>query len=184
IKGELTGEKAAGFYYTKARIPDRELDAPQIHPQAKVALTWAKTNASYWLGLIAAHQGSSESAIDWLNTRTLEATPDGPWTTGARYNLGRVYEAEGQFEKAVESYRANSGAPDRHGNLLRAFWLQPPESGEERVSSEEAERSASEADERPKGDSAESAEASPEEETSSPPADSPQKAPAEEPEET
>ena len=184
IKGELTGEKAAGFYYTKARIPDRELNAPQIRPQVKVALTWAKTNASYWLGLIAAHQGSSESAVDWLNTRTLEAIPDGPWTTGARYNLGRVYEAEGQIEKAVESYRANSGAADRHGNLLRAFWLQPPSSAESPKPTEGPEEPAAEPDDRSGSDPQESPEASPEEETTNPPADSPQKAPAEEPGET
>jgi hypothetical protein len=149
IKGELTGEKAAGFYYTKARIPDRDLNAPQVPPQAKKVLTWAKTNASYWLGLIAAHQGSSEAAVDWLKTRTLEAIPNGPWTSGARYNLGRVYEAQGQIDKAVESYRLNSGAPDRHGNLLRALWLQPPGSTESPESTESTEEPATEPAESP-----------------------------------
>jgi len=180
IKGELTGEKAAGFYYTKARIPDRDLNAPQVPRQAKVALTWAKTNASYWLGLIAAHQGSAEAAVDWLETRTLEAIPDGPWTSGARYNLGRVYESEGQIDKAVESYRLNSDAPDRHGNLLRALWLQPSGSSESPESTESAEEPAAEPADRPQSDSPESARESPEEEAPSEPADSPQKAPAEE----
>lgn len=180
IKGQLTGEKAAGFYYTKARIPNRDLNAPGLHPRLKPALTWAKSNASYWLGLIAAHQGSSEAAVDWLETRTLEAIPDGPWTSGARYNLGRVYEAEGQIDKAVESYRLNSGAPNRHGNLLRALWLQPPGSSESPESTEGAEEPVAEPGDRPQSDSPESAGESPQEETSNEPADSPQTAPAEE----
>ena len=104
--------------------------------------------------------------------------------SGARYNLGRVYEAEGQIDKAVESYRLNSGAPDGHGNLLRALWLQPPGSTEIPESTESPEEPATEPGDRPQSDSPESARESPEEETPSEPADSPQKAPAEEPGET
>ncbi|MHC4176502.1 MAG: tetratricopeptide repeat protein, partial [Planctomycetota bacterium] len=37
-----------------------------------------------------------QTAIDYLRTRTIEASPDGPWTEGADYNLARCYEATGQ----------------------------------------------------------------------------------------
>jgi hypothetical protein len=133
--------------------------------------------------LVAAQEGNSEAAIDWLKTRTLEADPDGPWTAGARYNLGRVYEAEGRIEEAVECYRADADVPERHGNLLRAHWLKPTESPEPTdspESTEDAEKPATEPDEPPKSDSPESAEPSEEEANASGPAESSGEAPDEE----
>ena len=88
------------------------------------ALARAKIHASYWLGLIAAEQGNSEPAIDWLATRTLQTTPNGPWTGGATYNLGRVYEANGQIAEAAKAYRSDTQSPALHGNVVRANWLQ------------------------------------------------------------
>jgi hypothetical protein len=40
--------------------------------------------------------------------------------------LGRVYEAWGKPQKAIECYRTEvqREAPDRPGNLLRARWLE------------------------------------------------------------
>ena len=127
MKGIFTGEQSAATYYQLARPPERFLDSDEVDPQIRPALARAKMDASYWLGLIAAQEGHTEAAVDWLATRTLEATPDGPWTPGAKYNLGRLYEAEGEIAKAVEAYRSDTDSPARHGNLLRARWLQPPE---------------------------------------------------------
>ncbi|MFH1267432.1 MAG: hypothetical protein ABIK89_17045 [Planctomycetota bacterium] len=126
FKGIFSGEQSATTFYQSARPPERLLNDGRMEPAIRKALVRAKTDASYWLGLIAAGQGHREAAIDWLSTRTLEATPDGPWTSGARYNLGRTYEADGQIAKAIETYRSDNGSPVRHGNLLRAHWLQPP----------------------------------------------------------
>jgi hypothetical protein len=125
FKGELTGEKGATYYYLRARVPNPELQAPELDPNFRAALTWDKMVASYWLGLVAAEEGNTEAAVDWLTTRTLESFPDSPWTPGATYNLARVYEADGQIAKAVETYRSDPDSPARHGNLLRARWLQP-----------------------------------------------------------
>jgi len=130
FQGQFTGEQSATYYYARARLPNRDLQSPEIDPNLRAVLTWAKMDASYWLGLIAAHQGNTEAAIDWLATRTLEPFPNGPWTPGAKYNLGRVYEADGQIAKAVEAYRSDADSPARHGNLLRARWLQPSDTSE------------------------------------------------------
>ena len=63
-----------------------------------------------------------EVAIHWLKDRTLDAFPDGVWTAGARYNLGRTYEALGRIEDARRVYYQSEGN-QRHGNLLRAMLL-------------------------------------------------------------
>jgi tetratricopeptide (TPR) repeat protein len=97
----------------------------------------AKQDASYWLGLMNLDLGQIELrrnhrddalkhyhvAIDYLLTRTLEASPDGPWTPGANYNLGRCYEAIRQYDEAITRYTADLTSPGYHGNLLRARWL-------------------------------------------------------------
>jgi tetratricopeptide (TPR) repeat protein len=84
----------------------------------------AKQDASYWLGLIAFQKGSYTSAIDYFAERTLAAMPDnGPWTTGAMYNLARCYEATGKAADAGKLYQAAPQSPGFYGNLLRAQWL-------------------------------------------------------------
>lgn len=89
-----------------------------------------KQNASYWLGLIAYEDGQYEAAIHFFDRQTLQATPDGPWTNGARYNLARAYEVlarqtgeTDKYERAIENYRAGQ-SPQRHGNLIRARRLE------------------------------------------------------------
>ena len=83
----------------------------------------AKQDASYWLGLVAFDSGQFKLAIDFFQNRTLQATPDGPWTHGARYNLGRSYEALGDLRQARQAYLRDK-SPQRHGSLLRARRLQ------------------------------------------------------------
>ncbi len=148
FKGRFLGEEAATPYYQAARPPDREINQfPDLfyrslkaaHPDADEAslreaaqqraavevpaIVRAKQDASYWLGLLAYEQGSFPAAIDYLAKRTLEASPDGPWTHGARYNLARTYEASGDLDKAISQFAADPLSPSRRGNLLRARWL-------------------------------------------------------------
>lgn len=93
-----------------------------------------KLDASYWLGLIAFEQGNYASAIDYFAKRTLEASPDGPWTLGAQYNLARAREAMGPPQKAVEQYQAGVVSYSYYGNLLRARWLkQAASAGDKRA---------------------------------------------------
>ncbi len=81
-----------------------------------------KQHASYWLGLAQYDLGEYETAIHWLKDRTLDAYPNGVWTAGARYNLGRTYEALNRIEDARRLY-FQSDSPQRHGDLLRARLL-------------------------------------------------------------
>ena len=72
---------------------------------------------------MAFERGDYVTALDYFEKRTLEASPDGPWTAGARYNLGRAYEALGRRNEAIAAYRGDDSA-QRHGSELRARWLE------------------------------------------------------------
>ncbi len=100
---------------------------PQVAAQQFKALQGqlakGRDNTSYWIGLIHFDTENPASAVDWLDGRTLQAHPDGPWTSGARYNLGRAYEELGAYELAQDLYIADE-SPQQHGNLLRAKRLQ------------------------------------------------------------
>ncbi|MDZ7620632.1 MAG: tetratricopeptide repeat protein, partial [Patescibacteria group bacterium] len=126
FKGRFVGEESATQYYQAARPANSQLDqfaaffyeamkAAQpgaddaaIHEAAaqraaieRPVFARGKQDASYWLGLMAYEQGAYDAALDYLAKRTLDASPDGPWTHGARYNLARTYEATGELDKAV-----------------------------------------------------------------------------------
>ena len=86
---------------------------------AKADSIKAKQHSSYWLGLVHYDSGNYDSASAWFEQRCLALYPDGPWTAGARYNLARCYEANGEYEKARDLYLADDSA-QQHGNLVRA----------------------------------------------------------------
>ncbi len=98
-------------------MPDREWQ--ERLQMAKRFQVQSKEFGSYWLGLTQMEQQAFDVAINWFKTRTLESTPDGPWTAGARYNLARCYEALGRTEEARQLYLIDE-SPQRHGSLLRA----------------------------------------------------------------
>jgi len=126
LRGRFLGQPSATWCYQLARMSDRqlaELNSPETAQQVEV-LRMAKQFATYWLGVLAYEQRNYPSARDYLLARTLEAYPRSPWTAGAKYNLGRVYEAEKQYAKAIQQYRGNSEALDEFGNRLRARWLE------------------------------------------------------------
>jgi tetratricopeptide (TPR) repeat protein len=107
-----------------ARVPDDDLARLKLTPQERYLVDHTKQDASYWLGLVAFERGRYAAAVEHLRKRTLEASPDGPWTAGARYNLARCYEALGRDAEAVELYESDT-SPQRAGNLLRARRLTP-----------------------------------------------------------
>ena len=119
FKGDFDGEKGAKRLYMESRPSQFQVDAIRISPEQKKILTEVKQAASFWLGLIAFEQKDYPIAVDYLRERVLIASPDGPWTPGARYNLGRTYEALGETEKAVAQYQLDT-SPQSTGNRLRA----------------------------------------------------------------
>jgi hypothetical protein len=149
VLGRYTGDEGANFFYQLVRPAEIEfaqreadarrqaneapLQAPDKRPMVEQFLSEtyyriellrrAKQDASYWLGLAAFERELYDAALDYFSERTLAATPDGPWTHGAYYNLGRTYEALGQVDQACAAYRGDKTSPQRHGNLLRARWL-------------------------------------------------------------
>jgi tetratricopeptide (TPR) repeat protein len=123
FKGQLAGDESATHYYQIARPSNADISAAKLTPLERSLYIRAKQNASYWLGLVSYERGKFPEAIDYFATRTLQAWPDGPWTSGANYNLGRTYEASGQIGKAIAQYRHEKPAADV-AQLLRAAWLE------------------------------------------------------------
>ncbi len=121
---ETEDKDGAKAFYLQSRPSRRTIVNSGLLPSQQDVVTIGKQDASYWLGLIvfeeAARQGSGyDVALDFFKKRVLADYPNGPWTTGAQYNLGRTYEAMGQNDLARAAYEAGEG-PQRHGNLLRA----------------------------------------------------------------
>ncbi len=104
-------------------IPPERLQ--QIQQQAqRVEQLWqamlqAKEDATYWLGLAAYDRGDYETAVEYLKHRILENEKYRRWINGARYNLGRAYEAAGKYQQAVAAYESDTSL-QRHGSVLRA----------------------------------------------------------------
>ena len=119
FKGALDGPRSAKAHYLNSRLSKQQVARSRMPAEQKKIWQTAKEDASYWLGLIAFEQKNYPVAVDYFSRRTLEATPDGPWTDGAHYNLGRTYEALGQLEPAIELFQSDR-SPQKHGNRLRA----------------------------------------------------------------
>ncbi len=146
LRGRFSGPGSALERYQRARPSDKQIEAavageapprdvvardtnaaptpPRALTEGEAArIRRAKQDASYWLGLLAFERGDYDTAVDYFAQRTLAATPDGPWTAAAQYNLGRALEASGDPTSAIEHYEF-ADSPQRHGNLLRARSLQ------------------------------------------------------------
>ncbi|MCE5301530.1 MAG: hypothetical protein LLF97_00295 [Planctomycetaceae bacterium] len=123
LKGEFTGDNGAIRYYQLARPSNEELAASSIPGAEKFLYFRGKQDAGYWLGLVAFQRGNYSAAADYFAIRTLQATPNGPWTPGARYNLGRTFETLGDDRRAVVQYEEAADLPGGLGGLIRAKWL-------------------------------------------------------------
>jgi tetratricopeptide (TPR) repeat protein len=143
LMGQFSGERGAMRYYQLSRPSDADIErglgfsqedmedlqgkfSPDEwqHAGNRYALLApiAKHDASYWLGLVAYERGNYKTAADYFTKRTLDVNAESPWRAGAVYNLARAQEALDLTEGAVSLYR-DYGSPQRHGNLLRARWL-------------------------------------------------------------
>ena len=98
----------------------------QLQQQAETlwqAMTQAKEDATYWLGLASYDRGDYPLAVEYFKQRILQHSEYRRWIDGARYNLGRSYEALGKYAEAVAAYESDTSL-QRHGNVLRALRLQ------------------------------------------------------------
>jgi tetratricopeptide (TPR) repeat protein len=119
FQGSFDGDESAKKYYRTTRPSNDRIEKSRIHPEEKRLVEEAKMHASYWLGLLLYEQQHYDNAANYFDRFTLRATPDGPWTLGARYNLARAYEAQGLTDKAIALYESDT-SPQSHGNRLRA----------------------------------------------------------------
>jgi hypothetical protein len=124
LKGKLIGNEGATKFYQDARPSNQDLVSANAPMSMKQLQMFAKQDASYWSGLIQYQRGNYPAAIDYFMTRTLLQAPNGPWTTGASYNLARTFEISGEAERAILQYQGNDRSVGHHGELLRAKWLQ------------------------------------------------------------
>ncbi|MCH8840274.1 MAG: hypothetical protein IH831_06280 [Planctomycetes bacterium] len=116
------GHRAATRLYQDRLVRPSEKTLRTLETDKQAIYRMSKADASYWLGLLSYDVGKYEVAADWLLARTLKATPNGPWTAGARYNLARTREALGDVVQAIELLQEDD-SPQRHGNLLKARQL-------------------------------------------------------------
>jgi len=116
-------DHGANGLYQMARLTQEQIESLKLEPVQKELLRRAKQNASYWLGLIAYERGMFDLAVEYFEVRTLQAHPQGVWTHGANYNLGRALESAGRNAEAIARYESDKTSPQYHGNHLRAGWL-------------------------------------------------------------
>ena len=83
----------------------------------------AKADATYWLGQLALQRKDYKTAARYFR-RIVDAAPDGRWAPGARYQLGRALEAQGQLQAAIDVYEAETSPQQRDANVFRARRLQ------------------------------------------------------------
>jgi tetratricopeptide (TPR) repeat protein len=113
-------QDALVLYQDRSVRPPKDVLA-KLEPAKQIVYRAAKAEASYWLGLLSYDRGKYEVAEAWLGERTLEHLPKGRWADGARYNLARAHEAQGDLKRAIELLESDPPeAPQRHGNLVRA----------------------------------------------------------------
>ena len=132
--------KGAKSYFLMCRPPDAVIEKLRSDPtiqrqiglnqmasrelQARLQfLQLGKHTASYWLGQATFDNGEFVVARNWFEELTLAAQPNGAWKHGARYYLARTLEMLGEVTVAREIY-VNDESPQRHGNLLRARFLE------------------------------------------------------------
>ncbi|MGC3967328.1 MAG: hypothetical protein QM775_08140 [Pirellulales bacterium] len=109
-------------WYQVARPAESDLENLELQTRDWEYLHRMKQHATYWLGLVAYDMANYETAATYLE-KVLTDPANGGWTTGARYNLGRAYEAEaGATKDAAEATRLRKKASE----VYRATYLNVP----------------------------------------------------------
>ncbi|MCA9183958.1 MAG: hypothetical protein R3E01_17415 [Pirellulaceae bacterium] len=116
----------------KTPLPEDPVDRERYLDALIGRMKVAKVHASYWLGLVTYESEQYEVATDYFDTRTLQADPEGQWTAGAHYNLGRSYEAIALRDQSADAllraqqeleFQLEPPSAQQTGNLLRAARL-------------------------------------------------------------
>ncbi|QDT75130.1 transglutaminase domain-containing protein [Lacipirellula limnantheis] len=118
------GHQEALILYQDPTVRPGNATLNKLDPAKRQVYSDSKAAAGYWLGLLSYDRGNFDVALDWLDERTLDQNRSSQWADGARYNVARTQEALGDLEAAIATLQSDpKGAPQRHGNLLRAKQL-------------------------------------------------------------
>lgn len=101
--------------------------------QAQNYFRKAKFDVAVFLGMANIYRGKFDTAIDWLQKRTLDLKGTEKWHAHAHYLLGRAYEDSKDVKKAAEEFKYEN-SPQAAGNRVRLRKLRqmyPTELGEE-----------------------------------------------------
>ncbi|MCP4194120.1 MAG: hypothetical protein GY768_26215 [Planctomycetaceae bacterium] len=148
-------------YYLECRRPNSEIEAIDKIPigegktpeqvaayqqrldEVQSLMIRTKQSATYWLGLIAFERGEYQVAANYFEKRLIEAYPGSMWISGAKYNLGRCYEAMGvrdqdqaSLDKAIEIYKSVENSPMTPACTWRAAWVRSQTPGEDTAEGE------------------------------------------------
>lgn len=82
-------------------------------------LSLKSMHSRYWMALALYELRSYPNSADWLRRLQSKFPGVARWSTGARYNLARAYEAMGDIERAAKLYRADT-SPQRAGSVVRS----------------------------------------------------------------
>lgn len=111
-------EEAVRLYMSKSVRPtDREIATSPSDGEQRVERA-AKTNATYWLGLVTYDGGKFGVAANWFQRPEL-VKAESVWATGAKYNLARSWEAEQKYADAAAILEKDA-SPQQQGNQWRA----------------------------------------------------------------
>ena len=80
-------------------------------------------DSSYFLAQCHFENGSLNAASGWLDLIKTKANSD-RWHDGIYYLLGRSWEGNGEYDKALDVYRKDKKNSQIHGNLVRARILE------------------------------------------------------------
>jgi len=114
----VNDHRTAGQLYMHRLVRPSDDQLAKISDEKRRIYQRAKTDATYWLGLLQYEQQSYRSAQQWL--QRMQAMPGADrYTDALNYNQARVLEALGEYDQAAELLNASESL-QRHGDRLRA----------------------------------------------------------------
>ena len=129
LKGELApqneDEDCAVTWYQHSRLSENRI-AQIANSRGKDEIhffVFAKQFSTYSLGLLSDALDNHEAAEEYFNL-IIHDKNSIDWLAPALYNIGRVEEETGQFDKAIDSYQMSDRQSRLYiGAALRAQWL-------------------------------------------------------------
>lgn len=116
---QLLDERAVQEELGVVRRPFEKLEDFQFRlQQAQGFFRKAKFDIGIFLAMANMDLGKPDTAIDWLQKRTLDIAGTERWHSQAHYLLARMHELKGDYKAAADEYRYEN-SPQAAGNRIR-----------------------------------------------------------------